>query len=75
MLMGKFLGVRAEKRRPAGNALSGRKPGTRSFDSAWQSCADEAEAAMLTSLNEGVRSFHVFNPNHWGERWQACGKN
>ncbi|PNQ91289.1 hypothetical protein CCU68_17365 [Pseudomonas gingeri NCPPB 3146 = LMG 5327] len=75
MLMEKFLVVRAEKRRPAGKTLSGKNLGMRHRDSARQSCTDEAEAAVLTALNEGVGSFHAFNPNHWGERWQACGKN
>jgi hypothetical protein len=51
------------------------KQGTRHRDSPWQSCTDEAEAAVLATLNEGVRGFHAFNPNHWGEGWQAGEKN
>ncbi|RZI65980.1 MAG: hypothetical protein EOP13_31185 [Pseudomonas sp.] len=43
--------------------------------SALQSCTDEAEAAMLTHQNEGVRGFHVAKRNQWGESWQAVGKN
>jgi hypothetical protein len=48
---------------------------TRQIDSAWQSCADEAQAAVLAELNEGVRSFHKLNPNRRGERWQVVEKN
>jgi hypothetical protein len=68
--------VLAEKRRPAveSNGLS-MKLGARHRDSPWQSCTDEAEAAVLATLNEGVRGFHAFNPNHWGEGWQAGEKN
>ncbi|CAI8939459.1 transposase [Pseudomonas zeae] len=51
------------------------KRGTRCRDSAWQSCADEAQAAVLAKLNEGVRGFHAFNPNREGRGWQAVGKN
>ncbi|WP_256590951.1 MULTISPECIES: hypothetical protein [unclassified Pseudomonas] len=40
---------------------------TRRRDSARQSCADKAQAAMLTELNEGVRGFHAFNPNLEGK--------
>lgn len=36
-------------------------------DSARQSCADKAQAAVLTKLNEGVRGFHAFNPNRGGK--------
>ncbi|CAI8718800.1 transposase [Pseudomonas sp. IT-232MI5] len=51
------------------------KRGTRRSDSAWQSCADKAQAAVLAKLNEGVRGFHAFNPNREGRGWQAVGKN
>ncbi|GLH17973.1 hypothetical protein RS3R6_27800 [Pseudomonas atacamensis] len=51
------------------------KRGTRRSDSAWQSCTDEAQAAVLAKLNEGVRGFHGFNPNREGKGWQAVGKN
>ncbi|WP_239499325.1 hypothetical protein [Pseudomonas putida] len=40
---------------------------TRCRDSARQSCADKAQAAVLTELDEGVRGFHAFNPNLEGE--------
>ncbi|PRB49005.1 hypothetical protein CQ009_14755 [Pseudomonas sp. MYb2] len=75
MLIGKFLIVWAEKRRPAGvtNVLG--KRGTRCRDSARQSCADKAQAAVLAKLNKGVRGFHAFNPNREGRGWQAVGKN
>ncbi|WP_439864128.1 hypothetical protein [Pseudomonas antarctica] len=53
----------------------GMKLGARQIDSAWQSCADEAQAAVLAELNEGVRGFHKLNPNRRGERWQAVEKN
>ncbi len=67
--------VVAEKRRPAGGSkMRWRKRGTRRRDSARQSCADEAQAAVLAKLNEGVRSFHAFNPNREGEGWQAVEK-
>ncbi|KTB55370.1 hypothetical protein AO063_26335 [Pseudomonas fluorescens ICMP 11288] len=75
MLIGKSFVVGAEKRRPAVKLLLGMKLGTRQIDSAWQSCADEAQAAVLAELNEGVRGFHKLNPNRRGERWQAVGKN
>ncbi|MFL1417857.1 hypothetical protein ACI77M_16870 [Pseudomonas fildesensis] len=55
--------------------LLGMKRWTRQIDSAWQSCADEAQAAVLAKLNEGVRGFHKLNPNLRGERWQAVEKN
>jgi len=75
MLIGKFLIVWAEKRRPAGGSnVLGEKRKTRHRDSARQSCADEAQAAVLAKLNEGVRGFHAFNPNRDGKRWQAVGK-
>jgi hypothetical protein len=51
------------------------KLGARHRDSPWQSRTDEAEAAMLASLNEGVRGFHAFNPNREDEGWQAGEKN
>ncbi|QJP97359.1 hypothetical protein C6Y56_23295 [Pseudomonas fluorescens] len=66
MLIGKFLIVWAEKRRPAGGRTFLEKRGTRRSDSARQSCADEAQAAVLAKLNEGVRGFHAFNPNRGG---------
>ncbi|PRA21286.1 hypothetical protein CQZ99_26400 [Pseudomonas poae] len=65
MLIGKSFVVGAEKRRPAVELLLGIKLWTRQIDSAWQSCADEAQAAVLAELNEGVRGFHGLNPN-WG---------
>ncbi|CAI8905977.1 PAC domain-containing protein [Pseudomonas sp. IT-P4] len=66
----------AEKRRPAGGSkVLGVQPGTRHHDSARQSCTDEAQAAVLAELNEGVRGFHAFNPNLGGEGWQAVEKN
>ncbi|AVU74260.1 hypothetical protein FHJ31_26960 [Pseudomonas sp. Fig-3] len=49
--------------------------GTRCRDSARQSCADEAQAAVLAKLNEGVRGFHAFNPNRAEGGSQAVGKN
>jgi hypothetical protein len=75
MLIGKSFVVGAEKRRPAVELLLGMKRGTRQIDSAWQSCADEAQAAVLAELNEGVRCFHKLNPNRRGERWQVVEKN
>ncbi|WP_028620131.1 hypothetical protein [Pseudomonas sp. Ant30-3] len=48
---------------------------TRYRDSARQSCTDEAQTAVLTKLDEGVRGFHAFNPNREGEGWQAVEKN
>ncbi|APC17715.1 hypothetical protein BLL42_19000 [Pseudomonas frederiksbergensis] len=67
--------VVAEKRRPAGESkMRWIKRGARHRDSARQSCADEAQAAVLAELNEGVRSFHAFNPNREGGRWQAVEK-
>jgi hypothetical protein len=45
----------------------GIKHKTRQIDSAWQSCADKAQAAVLAELNEGVRGFHRSNPNRRGE--------
>jgi hypothetical protein len=78
MLIGGILIVLAEKRRPAGGSnVVGEKRGARHRDSAWQSqsCADEAEAAVLAKLNEGVKGFHAFNPNLGGEGWQAVEKN
>ena len=48
---------------------------TRQIDSAWQSCADEAQAAVLAELNEGVRGFHAVNPNRGIEGWQASKEN
>ena len=75
MLIGKSFVVGAEKRRPAVELFLGIKLKTRQIDSAWQSCADEAQAAVLAELNEGVRGFHKPNPNLRGERWQAVDKN
>ncbi|RTY69407.1 hypothetical protein EKA85_07490 [Pseudomonas veronii] len=75
MLIGKSFGGRAEKGRPAGKLLWGIKQGTRQIDSAWQSCADKAQAAVLAEQNECVRGFHKFNPNRRGERWQVVQKN
>ncbi|MBN3864432.1 hypothetical protein HCU66_19545 [Pseudomonas frederiksbergensis] len=54
------------------NVLVERK--TRRRDSARQSCTDEAQAAVLAKLNEGVRGFHAFNPNREGKGWQAVEK-
>jgi hypothetical protein len=48
---------------------------TRQIDSAWQSCADEAQAAVLAELDEGMRGFHAVNPNRETEGWQASKKN
>ncbi|ANI62251.1 hypothetical protein PGR6_46780 [Pseudomonas sp. GR 6-02] len=64
----------AEKRRPAGGSNVLVKHQTRHRDSAWQSCTDEAQAAVLAELNEGVRGFHAFNPNRGGKGWQAVEK-
>src|SRR5450830_38811 len=75
MLIGKSFVVGAEKRRPAVELLLGIKRETRQIDSAWQSCADKAQAAVLTEQNEGVRGFHKLNPNPRGERWQVVRKN
>ncbi|AZE63171.1 MULTISPECIES: hypothetical protein [Pseudomonas] len=55
--------------------LLGIKLGARQIDSAWQSCADEAQAAVLAKLNEGVRGFHKPNPNRGQKRWQVIRKN
>ncbi|WP_236277550.1 hypothetical protein [Pseudomonas poae] len=55
--------------------LLGIKRWTRQIDSAWQSCADKAQAEVLAELNEGVRGFHVLNPNRGGERWQVGEEN
>ncbi|QCY14445.1 hypothetical protein ELQ88_28685 [Pseudomonas sp. MPC6] len=66
----------AEKRRPAGGSkCSWEKRGARHRDSARQSCTDKAQAAVLATLNEGVRGFHVFNPNRENKGWQAVEKN
>jgi hypothetical protein len=75
MLIGKSFGGGAEKGRPAGKLLWGIKQGTRQIDSAWQSCADKAQAAVLAEQNECVRGFHKLNPNRRGERWQVVEKN
>jgi len=55
--------------------LLGMELGTRQIDSAWQSCADKAQAAVLAKLNEGVRGFHKPNPNRGQGRWQVIRKN
>lgn len=55
--------------------LLGMERRTRQIDSAWQSCADEAQATVLAELNEGVRGFHKPNPNRGQGRWQVIGKN
>ncbi|TFY86318.1 hypothetical protein DYL59_22740 [Pseudomonas kairouanensis] len=75
MLIGKSFAVGAEKRRPAVKLLLGIKRGARQIDSAWQSCADKAQAAVLTKLNEGVRGFHGLNPNRGEKGWQAQWEN
>ncbi|QHD04177.1 hypothetical protein PspS04_22725 [Pseudomonas sp. S04] len=73
--MGVLILLLAEKRRPAGGSLlRWINLGARRCDSARQSCADEAQAAVLAKLNEGVRGFHAFNPNRAGKRWQAVEK-
>jgi hypothetical protein len=30
---------------------------------------------MLSEQDEGAEGFHAFNPNQWGEGWQALAKN
>ncbi|XVN17434.1 hypothetical protein QZH46_17360 [Pseudomonas corrugata] len=66
--MGGILIVLAGKRRPAGGSNGGGSAAwTGCRDSARQSCADEAQAAVLAKLNEGVRGFHALNPNRVGE--------
>ncbi|CAI8884775.1 transposase [Pseudomonas sp. IT-P260] len=55
--------------------MFGKTLGTRRSDSARQSCADEAQTAVLAKLNKGVRGFHAFNPNREGRGWQAVEKN
>ncbi|CAN1598890.1 protein of unknown function [Pseudomonas mediterranea] len=76
MLMGGILIVVAGKRRPAGGSNGGGSTAwTGCRDSARQSCADEAQAAVLAKLDEGVRGFHAFNPNRVGGGSQAVGKN
>ncbi|WP_238347763.1 hypothetical protein [Pseudomonas lactis] len=51
--------------------LLGIKLRARQIYSAWQSCADKAQAAVLAELNEGVRGFHKPNPNRGQVRWQG----
>src|SRR3990167_8173347 len=52
MLIGKSFGGGAEKGRPAGKLLWGIKQGTRQIDSAWQSCADKAQARSEEHTSE-----------------------
>jgi hypothetical protein len=76
MLIGKSLLCWPKKcGLPVDQNVLGVTLGMRRRDSARQSCADKAQTAVLTKLNEGVRGFHAFNPNRGGKGWQAVEKN
>ncbi|WP_241192219.1 hypothetical protein [Pseudomonas orientalis] len=60
MLIAKSFGVGPRRGGlPSHYYLLGATLGAKQIDSAWQSCADKAQAAVLAELNEGVRGFHI----------------